>query len=39
MITEDELKSQLREQNVDDLAEIKLATLEGDGRLSVLKRK
>jgi uncharacterized membrane protein YcaP (DUF421 family) len=39
MITEDELKSQLREQNVEDLAEIKLATLEGDGRLSVLKRK
>ena len=39
MITEDELKSQLREQNVEDYAEIKLATLEGDGRLSVLKRK
>jgi uncharacterized membrane protein YcaP (DUF421 family) len=30
---------ELREQNVEDLAEIKLATLEGDGRLSVLKRK
>jgi uncharacterized membrane protein YcaP (DUF421 family) len=39
MITEEELKSQLQEQNVEDLAEIKLATLEGDGRLSVLKRK
>jgi uncharacterized membrane protein YcaP (DUF421 family) len=39
MITEEELKSPLREQNVEDLAEIKLATLEGDGRLSVLKRK
>ena len=39
MITEDELKSQLREQNVDDYGDIKLATLEGDGRLSVLKRK
>lgn len=39
MITEEELKAQLREQNVEDLAEIKLATLEGDGRLSVLKRK
>lgn len=38
MITEDELKSQLREQNVDDYGDIKLATLEGDGRLSVLKR-
>jgi uncharacterized membrane protein YcaP (DUF421 family) len=33
------LKSQLREQNVEDYAEIKLATLEGDGRLSVPKRK
>ncbi len=39
MITEDELRSQLREQSVEDYAEIKLATLEGDGRLSVLKRK
>jgi uncharacterized membrane protein YcaP (DUF421 family) len=39
MITEDELKSQLREQSVEDYGEIKLATLEGDGRLSVLKRK
>ena len=27
MITEDELKSQLREQNVDDYGDIKLATL------------
>ena len=39
MITEDELKSQLREQSVDDYGDIKLANLEGDGRLSVLKRK
>jgi uncharacterized membrane protein YcaP (DUF421 family) len=39
MITEDELRSQLREQSVEDYGEIKLATLEGDGRLSVLKRK
>jgi uncharacterized membrane protein YcaP (DUF421 family) len=39
MITEEELKSQLLEQSVEDFAEIKLATLEGDGRLSVLKRK
>jgi uncharacterized membrane protein YcaP (DUF421 family) len=39
MITEDELKSQLREQDVEDYGDIKLATLEGDGRLSVLKRK
>ena len=39
MITEDELRSQLRERSVEDYGEIKLATLEGDGRLSVLKRK
>ena len=39
MITEDELKSQLREHDVDDYVDIKLATLEGDGRLSVLKRR
>ena len=39
MITEDELKSQLREQSVDNYEEIKLAMLEGDGRLSVLKRQ
>ena len=38
MITEDELKSQLREHSVDNFEEIRLATLEGDGRLSVLKR-
>jgi len=39
LITEDELRSQLREQNVEEREEVKLATLEGDGRLSVLKRK
>jgi uncharacterized membrane protein YcaP (DUF421 family) len=39
MITEDELNSQLREQNVENYSDVKLATLEGDGRLSVLKRK
>ena len=39
MITEDELKSQLREHGAEGYADIRLATLEGDGRLSVLKRK
>jgi uncharacterized membrane protein YcaP (DUF421 family) len=39
MITENELKAQLREHQVEDYAEVRLATLEGDGRLSVLKRK
>jgi uncharacterized membrane protein YcaP (DUF421 family) len=37
MISEDELKAQLREREVDDIAVVKVATLEGDGRLSVLK--
>jgi uncharacterized membrane protein YcaP (DUF421 family) len=39
MITEDELHAQLREQNVENYSDVKLATLEGDGRLSVIKRK
>jgi uncharacterized membrane protein YcaP (DUF421 family) len=39
MITEDELRSQLREQSIDRYEEVKLAILEGDGRLSVLKQK
>ncbi|WP_291855221.1 YetF domain-containing protein [Bradyrhizobium sp.] len=38
MITEDELRSQLRQQQVEGYEDVKLATLEGDGRLSVLKR-
>ena len=39
LITEGELKSQLREQGVDDLAEVKEAFLEGDGHISVVQRK
>jgi uncharacterized membrane protein YcaP (DUF421 family) len=39
MITEEELQSQLREQSVDDFKDVKLAMLEGDGRLSVLKKR
>ncbi|HML29114.1 MAG TPA: DUF421 domain-containing protein [Hyphomicrobium sp.] len=39
MLTEDELSSQLREHEVENFAEVKLATLEGDGRLSVIKSK
>lgn len=37
MISEDELRAQLREQEVDNIAVVKVATLEGDGRLSVIK--
>lgn len=38
MLTEDELRSQLREREVVELTEVELAMLEGDGRLSVLRR-
>ena len=39
MISEEELQAQLREREVDNIAAVKVATLEGDGRLSVLKHK
>ncbi len=38
MISCDELASQLRQQQVESVSQVKLAKLEGDGRLSVLKR-
>jgi uncharacterized membrane protein YcaP (DUF421 family) len=38
MLTAEELGSQLRQQQVSDIADVVLAKLEGDGRLSVLKR-
>jgi uncharacterized membrane protein YcaP (DUF421 family) len=31
--------SLLRQQGVDDLADVKLACLEGDGHISVIKRE
>ena len=39
MLTEEELRSQLREKEVEAYEEVKLAKLEGDGRLSVIKIK
>jgi uncharacterized membrane protein YcaP (DUF421 family) len=39
MLSIDELASQLRQQQVEDVAEVKLAKFEGDGRLSVIRRK
>ena len=36
LITEDELMSQLREQGVDNVAQVKSALMEGDGRISVI---
>jgi uncharacterized membrane protein YcaP (DUF421 family) len=39
MLSMDELLSQLRQHQVENVQEVKLAKLEGDGRLSVLKRQ
>lgn len=38
MLPEDELAGQLREKEIESISEVKSAHLEGDGRLSVLKR-
>ena len=39
MLSMDELASLLRQQQVEDIAEVRLAKLEGDGRISVLRRE
>ena len=39
MLTEEELMGQLRQAQVADVSEVRVARLEGDGRISVLKRK
>lgn len=38
LITRGELMSQLREQGIEDLGEVGTACLEGDGRISVIRR-
>lgn len=38
-ITTDELMAKLREQGVDKLEDVKAATMESDGEISVVKRK
>lgn len=38
-ISEDELMSQLRLAGVDDVAKVKAAHMEGDGRISVVKKR
>jgi uncharacterized membrane protein YcaP (DUF421 family) len=38
LITEDELMSQLRQQGVENLESVQRASMEGDGRISVIKR-
>jgi uncharacterized membrane protein YcaP (DUF421 family) len=37
LITEDELMSQLRQQGIEDILQVKKCCLEGDGRVSVIK--
>jgi uncharacterized membrane protein YcaP (DUF421 family) len=39
MLTKDELMGQLRQNEIEDVREVRLAQLEGDGRISVLKKK
>lgn len=38
MITEEELKGLLREEGIEDVAEVKKCYLEGDGHISVIKK-
>jgi uncharacterized membrane protein YcaP (DUF421 family) len=37
MLTEDDLRGQLRQQHVERFEEVRVAKLEGDGRLSVMR--
>lgn len=39
LITEEELMSKLREQGLDDLAEVKQAQMESDGQISIIQYK
>lgn len=39
LITEEELRSQLREQGVENIEEVKRCSLEGDGHFSVIKKE
>jgi uncharacterized membrane protein YcaP (DUF421 family) len=38
-ITREELEEKLREQGISKLADVKVAYLEGDGQISVIKRE
>jgi uncharacterized membrane protein YcaP (DUF421 family) len=39
MITPEELNSQLRQQGIESCDEVKEAFIEGDGRVSIIKKK
>jgi uncharacterized membrane protein YcaP (DUF421 family) len=38
-VTEDELESKLREQGVEDIADVERAYMEADGKISAIKRR
>lgn len=38
-ITKEELMSQLREAGIEDVTQVKVAHVEGDGRISIIKRQ
>ena len=38
LITRDELHSRLREEGIENLQEVKRCYMEGDGRISIIKR-
>jgi uncharacterized membrane protein YcaP (DUF421 family) len=38
MITEDELRAQLRQKGIEEIKDVQMSFLEGDGKLSVLKQ-
>ncbi len=38
MVTEEELRSHLRQQGIEDIAQVKFACMEADGELNVVKR-
>ena len=39
LVTEDEMMSHLREQGVEEVSQVKAAYIEGDGRISVIKKE
>jgi uncharacterized membrane protein YcaP (DUF421 family) len=39
LLTEDELKAQLRQQGIEGIENVKIAYMEGDGRISVIEYK
>jgi uncharacterized membrane protein YcaP (DUF421 family) len=39
LITEDELMSHLRQEGLNDIGEVEIACVEGNGEISVVKKK